>query len=208
MTLLNLAAFRATPLEGVPFEFVVVPRFLEPKALERVRVDFPAVADAGLLPLSEIGCGPSFRALVDEIRGPELAAAFSDKFGLDLSALPLMITVRARCRETDGRIHTDSETKVVTALLYLNEEWRADGGRLRLLRGPSDIEDMIAEVPPDGGTLVAFRRSERSFHGHKPFSGERRYVMFNWMRDSRVAARELGRHRLTARLKRAAVWLE
>ena len=208
MTLLDLSAFRAAPLEREPFEFIVVPRFLGPKMLARLRADFPAISDAGLLPLSEVSYGPSFRALVDEIQGPELTAAFSDKFSIDLSPLPLMITVRARCRETDGRIHTDSGAKVVTALLYLNEEWQAGGGRLRLLRGPLDIEDMVAEVPPDGGTLVAFRRSERSFHGHKPYGGERRYVMFNWMRDSRVAARELGRHRLSARLKRAAVWLE
>jgi len=33
---------------------------------------------------------------------------------------------------------------------------------------------MIVEVPPSDGTLVAFKRSDNSWHGHKPFSGKRR----------------------------------
>ena len=60
----------------------------------------------------------------------------------------------------------------------------------------------IAEIPPDGGTLVAFKRSERSWHGHAPFEGPRRYVMFNWVRSDAALTREIGRHRLSAKLKR------
>ena len=43
-----------------------------------------------------------------------------------------------------------------------DDGWEADGGRLRLLRRPDDLNDMIAEVPPTAGTLIAFRRSDRS----------------------------------------------
>jgi hypothetical protein len=92
---------------------------------------------------------------------------------------------------------------MVTALLYFNETWEAAGGRLRLLRGPDDLQDMIAEVPPDSGTLIAFRRSDRSFHGHEPFVGVRRYVMINWMASTFAAKRELLRHRISATAKRA-----
>ena len=116
-----------------------------------------------------------------------------------------MITVRGRCAERDGRIHTDSECKLVTALLYFNESWDASGGRLRLLRRPDDLNDVIAEVPPESGTLVAFRRSDCSYHGHEPFVGVRRYVMINWMASSFAAKRELFRHHLSAVAKRTFV---
>ena len=112
-----------------------------------------------------------------------------------------MVTLRARTRPVDGQIHTDSETKIVTALIYLNEDWSNQGGRLRLLRGPDDIEDMIAEVPPDAGTLLAFRRTDNSWHGHKPFDGVRRSIMLNWMVDAATMRRELRRHALSAGVK-------
>ncbi len=113
-----------------------------------------------------------------------------------------MITVRGHCARRDGRIHTDSTDKIVTCLLYLNDSWAEDGGRLRLLRNGHDIDDDITEMPPNGGTFVAFRRSDNSWHGHLPFEGPRRYVMFNWVRSEAVLMKNLGRHTLSARLKR------
>ncbi len=201
-TLLDLDVFRDAPLSREPFDFLVVPGFLKAEALQEARNDFPKGLRPGLFPLSEVSYGARFAALIEEIQGPELEAAFSAKFGVDLADKSLMITVRGRCQKKDGRIHTDTESKVVTALLYLNAEWENDGGRLRVLRGPRDLDDMIAEVPPHGGTLIAFRRSENSWHGHEPYEGERRYVMFNWMTDAAAAARELARHRMSARIKR------
>src|SRR3546814_1849374 len=86
-------------------------------------------------------------------------------------------------------------------LVYLNEPWEAAGGRLRLLRSATDLEDYAAEVPPEQGTMLAFLRSERSYHGHKPFTGERRSLQVNWMTDAAVMRREELRHRFSARLK-------
>ncbi len=83
----------------------------------------------------------------------------------------------------------------------MNPVWKAPEGRLRLLRGPADLNDYAVEVAPLLGTMLAFRRSERSFHGHRAHIGERRVLQLNWVTDARVAARELGRHRWSARLK-------
>ena len=204
---LNLAAFADTPMVAAPFDCLVVENFLDPAGLEAARADFPEITRAGLFPLSELSYGPAFAELVDAIRSPAVTRAFSEKFAIDLSGHPIMITVRGRCQQKDGRIHTDTETKVVTALLYLNESWDRSGGRLRLLRGPDDLEDKIAEVPPNGGTLIAFRRSHNSYHGHEPYAGVRRYVMFNWMTDEAALKRELARHRLSARIKRRVPFL-
>lgn len=202
MNALDLAAFEETPLTSKPFDFVVVPDFVKPGALDAVIADFPEISHPGLSPLSELSYGPAFAALVGEIRSDAFEEAFSDKFGVDLSEFPLMITVRAQCQPRDGRIHTDTASKVVTGILYLNEPWQPAGGRLRLLNGPEDIDDFAAEASPGGGTLACFRRSTHSYHGHKPFTGIRRYVMFNWMTDEAVMAREIARHRFSTKVKR------
>ena len=113
-----------------------------------------------------------------------------------------MFTVRGECRASDGKIHTDSATKIITVLLYMNENWDKDGGRLRILRNGTDLDDYAEEVPPHGGTLLAFRRSENSWHGHEPFQGQRRAIQMNWVTDKSVVAREQGRHRLSTTLKK------
>ena len=113
-----------------------------------------------------------------------------------------MVTLRGRSRAKDGRIHTDSSSKIITALIYMNANWESDSGRLRLLRGPDDIEDYLAEIPPQRGTLLAFRCSENAYHGHKPFVGERRSVQLNWLTDEAVLKRELSRHGFSALIKK------
>ena len=202
MAQLDLEAFRATALTREPFSYLVVKNFIRPEAAAKITKDFPEIAYPGLLPVEATQYGPEFRALIEELTSPAVAKAFGEKFGLDLIGQPVMVTLRGRWQEKDGRIHSDSEAKLVTALLYFNEDWEAGGGRLRLLRGPDDLNDMIAEVPPNMGTLVAFRRSDKSFHGHEPYVGVRRYVMINWMANGFAAQREIMRHKISAQAKK------
>ena len=199
--LIDLERFRATPLVREPFKHLVVPGFLSADAVHDVVESFPGPDLPGVLPAPTARLRGAFGRLMERLRSPELTAAFSDKFDVRLDPATLMVTLRARTRSVDGQIHTDSETKIVTALIYLNEDWSNQGGRLRLLRGPDDIEDMIAEVPPDAGTLLAFRRTDNSWHGHKPFDGVRRSIMLNWMVDAATMRRELRRHALSAGVK-------
>jgi hypothetical protein len=126
---------------------------------------------------------------------------FAEKFGIDLTGRPVMVTVRGQSGTRDGNIHTDAATKLITALIYMNPHWEESGGCLRLLRSPTDIEDVIIEVPPSEGTLVAFRRSDNSYHGHKPFIGPRRVIQLNWVSSRTVQRREIWRHRLSAWMK-------
>ncbi|MBB4303549.1 hypothetical protein GGD81_002592 [Rhodobium orientis] len=200
--MLNYHLIRSVQAATEPFRYFAVPQALPETALCRVQADFPVIRNAGIFPLSELSYGPAFAELIEEIRSPELEEILSEKFDIDLSGKPIMITVRGRCRASDGKIHTDTESKVVTCLLYLNEPWEESGGRLRLLRNPDDIDDAIVEIPPNGGTLVAFRRSDNSYHGHRPYEGRRRYIMFNWIASEAAMNRELARHRMSAALKR------
>lgn len=202
MSALNLDALRATPLESEPYAYLIVPGFLSASAIEAANADFPAIEGAGSYPVGELDPGPRFRALLEELAGAAFEAAMAEKFAVELGGLPTIFTVRGRCRAKDGQIHTDSTSKVITVLLYLNRDWKESGGRLRVLRGPDDLDDMAAEVPPVAGTLLAFRRSERSWHGHAPYEGERRVIQMNWVSEQRWVDRELRRHRFSARLKR------
>ncbi|MBV9512372.1 MAG: 2OG-Fe(II) oxygenase, partial [Caulobacteraceae bacterium] len=182
--------------------YLILPNFVRPERADAISRDYPKVAKPGSFTLDDVEIGGAFEGLIRELDGPAFRAAIARKFGLDLSSLPTMFTVRGMCGEGDGQIHTDSKTKVITVLLYLNEAWAPDGGRLRLLRNGEDLEDVVAEVPPDFGTLLVFRRSETSWHGHKPFAGPRRVVQMNWVTSNRVAAWQQFRHRVSAAVKR------
>ena len=201
MGALDLAAFRAAPLTREPFPYLVLPGFVRTEALAPIHADYPRISHPGSFPVQELKYGPAFAALLKTLTGPEVRAAFEEKFGLDLAGRPTMVTVRGRCGTRDGKIHTDAVTKIITVLLYLNPRWEDGGGRLRLLRSPDDIEDVLIEVPPVEGTLVAFRRSDNSYHGHKPFVGPRRVLQLNWVTDRGTAGREILRHRASAWLK-------
>ena len=199
---LDLDAFRRAPLVREPFEHLIVPGFVRPEVRAAIHADYPAIDSPGSFPVSELSYGPAFAALLGALTGPEVREAFEEKFGLDLTGRPTMVTVRGRCGPRDGRIHTDTPSKIITVLVYMNGHWEAPGGRLRLLRSADDLDDVLVEVPPEEGTLVAFRRTDNSFHGHKPFVGVRRVIQLNWVTDAWTVRRELLRHRASAWVKR------
>ncbi|MEQ1576967.1 MAG: 2OG-Fe(II) oxygenase [Hyphomicrobium sp.] len=199
--MIDLEAVRRAPVAREPFEFFSVGTVLRDQDLDAIRADFPKIEKPGVFPLAALEYGPAFRRLIDEINSPRLAKVVGERFGVDLTGLPLMITVRGQAQSKDGRIHTDTADKVVTCLLYLNDKWDESGGRLRLLRRGDDLEDYAAEIPPNGGAFAAFKVSKNSWHGHKPFTGQRRYVMFNWVRSDAALARQLGRHKFSAWIK-------
>jgi SM-20-related protein len=202
MDYLDFGALAATPLKTEPYEYLVVPGFVKPQAFRDVIADYPAVPGPGSHPLSELSIKGHFTGLIDQLNGPAFREAIEQKFGISLSGRPTMFTVRGQCRASDGKIHTDSETKIITVLLYMNETWEEGGGRLRILRDGSDLQNFVEEVPPDSGTLLVFRRSENSWHGHESFQGQRRAIQMNWVTDQSVVAREQGRHRVSSTLKR------
>jgi len=202
MGALNLPALQAADVATIPFRYLIVPEFIRPEARAAINADFPKIERPGSFPLSELTYGPAFRDLIAELRSAGARDLFCEKLDIRLDGRPTMVTVRGQCRERDGSIHTDAVSKLVTVLIYMNSRWEHDGGRLRLLRSATDIDDVVAEVPPLEGTLLAFRRCDRSFHGHKPFVGPRRVIQLNWVTGRGVAWREVLRHRFSALLKR------
>jgi SM-20-related protein len=201
---LDLAALAAAPVATEPFRYFIVPRFLRAAALDAIRDDFPKIDHPGSFPLSSLRYGSAFRALAGALTGRAMAEAVGAKLGVALAAAPTMITVRGQSRVADGKIHTDSRTKLVTALIYMNDTWESPRGRLRLVRSAIDLEDVIAEVPPDEGTLLVFKNEPNAWHGFEPFAGPRRVIQLNWMTSAAVVRREERRHRISAFFKRLA----
>ena len=184
--LLDFDRLDATPLATQPCDHIVVAGFVRPAALQAINADYPAIVDPGNFPLEGLAYGPAFGDFVAAITGPQMRRHLSAKFGMDLTPYPTQMTVRRFADKDDGFIHNDSVTKKITVLVYLNHEWHQAGGRLRLLRSEHDIDDYFTEVEPAGGTLLAFRRNERSFHGFKRCDGERRTVQMYWVDPKRV----------------------
>ena len=199
---LGIEAFRATPLIKEPFEHLVVERFIGTSALAAINADYPNISSPGSFPTDELTFGPAFNTLLDELNSDAFREAFEEKFGVDLSGRPTITTVRGRCDAKDGKIHTDSTSKIITVLIYMNERWDDTGGRLRLLRSADDIDDFIVELPPVAGTLLAFKRSNNSWHGHKSFAGERRVIQFNWLTSQGNRQVAMLRHHTSASFKR------
>jgi SM-20-related protein len=185
MPMLDLDAFDRTPLKHDPCDFLVVPRFVKPEALAAINRDYQAIAEPGNFEPEQFTYGPAFTELLAALRDPELKRRFGAKFGLDLSEFPLQLTVRKFSEATDGNVHNDSKSKIVTVLIYFNEVWPHAGGRLRLMRSPKSLDDYQAEVEPSGGTMLAFHRSETSYHGFYPVEAERRSLQMYWVKPKR-----------------------
>lgn len=200
--ILDLQALDSSEVHTDPFEYVVVPNFIRPKALSKIQADYPDLDQPGSIPLSQLKYGPAFADSIDALKGTAFEKSISEKFSVDLSGRPTMFTVRARCRATDGKIHADSVTKIITVLIYMNDDsWPNGGGRLRLLRSGTDLNDYVVEVPPNGGMLIAFKRCDHSFHGHEPYEGPRRAIQMNWVTNQSVVRREQFRHKVSTWVK-------
>ncbi len=199
--MLDFDALRAASVSQEPYPHFVVPRFVKPEAMAAIEADYPAIDKPGSFPLPTLRYGAQFALLMQEIRGSEMTKIIGEKLGMDLAAHPTMVTVRGYCRPTDGQIHTDSKTKLVTVLLYMNGRWEKPGGRLRLLRSNTNLNDSFAEVPPEQGTLLVFKNQPNAWHGHEAFEGQRRVIQLNWVTDQGVVMREQLRHRVSAFFK-------
>lgn len=201
MVQLNIDLLKQAKLRTDPFEYTIVPGFLSTASLDEVVTGYPALK-GGSYPLDSIDVPPAVQSLIDQMDGPEFEKAIEDKFDVKLNGHPKMYSLRGYCRNSDGKIHTDSKDKIITVLLYLNKDWEHEGGKLRMLRSGSDLEDFSEEVPPDNGTLLVFKRSDKSWHGHGPFEGRRCSIQMNWMVSEGARGFHKLRHSISATVKK------
>ena len=204
-SLLNLPALAEQPLQTQPFPYVIVPNMIRAHHLPALRDDFPNIKVGGSIDLESLHYGPSFKQLIEELSGTAFRQAVAKKLAMDLNDRPCLITVRGQSRKKDGRIHADTPSKLVTALLYMNPSWEAQGGRLRLLNKGDDLNDYVAEIPPLEGTLLLFKVTNNGWHGHYPYIGVRKSLQLNYLKDKAASHKNRLRHRLSMLTKKLHV---
>ena len=202
MAHLQLDKLRAARLETSPYNYTIVPGFLTPETVARINATYPNIAKGGSYPIESLDAGMAIKDVIDELDSPAFEQLIADKFDVRLAGRPKMYSLRAYTRAKDGQIHTDSKDKIITVLLYLNENWQQVGGRLRVLNNGRDVDNFAAEVPPDNGTLLVFKRSDNSWHGHHPFDGPRRSLQMNWMTSEGSKGFHAIRHKISAAVKK------
>lgn len=191
-------------IHSEPFPYAMIPGALPDSAQATLSADFPKYDRSGFFPYLPSECGPSVQRIVDEMQAPAFADTLGDCLGVSrLSQYPTIVTIRKWSKETDGRIHNDSKSKIVTALLYMNDTWPdTSDGCFRFLSSPESFDHQVGEeVKPLYGTFTAFRRTESSWHGHLPYKGERRVIQVAWLTSKEELERKMKRGRFTRFLK-------
>jgi len=201
-SLLNLDALRDAQLQTDPYPFFTVDQSILSEAVMDVIRDFPSIRDGGSFNLDDVKYGPAFDHLLKCLDTPEFRKILCDKFDVDVMDLPMMITLRGYSRQKDGRIHADSKTKVLTILIYLNEEWTAETGKLRVLRSKDDMDDYVTEIAPGPGTLLAFKVTDNGWHGYPSFEGKRQSIQINFLTGEGANKKHKFFHGISAKLKK------
>ena len=199
--MLRYEAIAATPAADYPFRNMIGSDILSPADQDAIERDFPQIDKTGFMRPEDFPMGPAFKQLLAEVRSQDFAKAVGDQLGVELTGKPSWVTVRKWSALKDGRPHTDGADKLASALIYLNREG-SSGGNLRFLEGPDQDGPGTAEVNPGYGHFIAFPRLDNSWHGHKPFEGERRVVQIAWLVSEDAVARKAKRHGVTEFLKK------
>jgi SM-20-related protein len=202
--MLNLEALAATPPTSKPFTHIETTGLLPESEREALSRDFPDPGKTGFFPVEDLTYGPAFGRLLADVKSADFSRIVGEKLGRDLVNRPQMIVARKWSAAKDGRVHTDGEDKVATALVYLNDDWNTGAGALRFLAGPDLDGPGTDPIPARYGGFAAFARADDSWHGHKPFTGERRVLQIFWLKDEAAAARKGKRHKRSRWLK--ALW--
>jgi SM-20-related protein len=117
MSVLNLAAVDRAELQRDPFDFLVVRNAIEPETLEALNQDYPQIDKPANYAPEDLRYGPRFGELLEELDSPEFERRVAGKFGVDLAGTHKTITVRRYSEPSDGHIHTDHWSKIITLLV-------------------------------------------------------------------------------------------
>ncbi len=186
--------------EFYPF-FTVQDAFLNKQDHKKIATDFPKINKGGSFPSDSISYGKSIQSLLDSLEGDQMRNILENKFQVDLQDKPVVSTFRGYSRMKDGKIHSDSKTKIITVLLYLNKNWDKGSGLLRMLREENNIDNYITEIPASMGSMVAFKVTNNCWHGFIPYEGKRCSIQLNYLYKEALSQHKI-RHKLSSFFKK------
>jgi hypothetical protein len=200
METINWQQIKNAKTHNAPYPHLVAENAL--LSQDNLTQDFPPFKFPGLLPPESIQYGPAFAKLLEELDSQQLREIIGKKLDMDLSNKPTLMTVRGYARQRDGRIHVDTPDKIATILLYLNEDWPHEAGKIRVLRNGDDINAYDKEVAPLMGNMFIFKVTDNCWHGHLPLAAQRRAIMVNYMASPEAYAKHHKKHLRSARIKK------
>ena len=201
MKLINSEKLSKAPVNKDFFPFFHVDNiFLDQIDSASIIKDFPDINDGGSFHVDAIPSGELIHKLIEELESEEFKRILEAKFNINLDEAKVVTTLRGFSRKKDGKIHTDSKTKILTVLLYLNLNWPENRGNLRLLKGNNTLEEYIKEIPCTFGSLVSFKVTDECWHGFMPYEGKRLSIQLNYIYPKAFTYHNL-RHKLSSRLK-------
>ncbi|WP_089604975.1 2OG-Fe(II) oxygenase [Acinetobacter piscicola] len=201
-SILKLDALKNAEVSSAPYPFFVVENALADNEVQAVIQDFPKIEQGGSFNIEDVEIKPNFDRFLKSLDTPEFRKILTDKFDVNVMEHPMMITLRGYSRQKDGRIHSDSKSKLLTVLIYLNESWDAPNGRLRILNDDKDINNYVAEINAGPGALVAFKVTDNGWHGYIPYEGQRQSIQINFLTSEKANAKHKFFHGLSAKMKK------
>jgi hypothetical protein len=198
--LIDLNSIKSAPIDDTFYPFLSVPNCIS-DADKSLAKEFPNLEKGGSYPSDMPGLSDKIKKLISEIESDAMKKVLSEKFQVDLSNTEVITTLRGYSRMKDGKIHSDSKSKVLTFLLYLNEEWNNEKGLLRMLKNNFDLEDFIEEIPASFGSLVVFKVTENCWHGFHPVEGKRLSMQMNYVKKESASSHKI-RHGLSSFIKK------
>ncbi|MEG0650640.1 MAG: 2OG-Fe(II) oxygenase [Acinetobacter sp.] len=201
-SILKLDALKNAEVSSTPYPFFVVENAIADSEVQAVIQDFPKIEQGGSFNIEDVEIKPNFDRFLKSLDTPEFRQILTDKFDVNVMQHPMMITLRGYSRQKDGRIHSDSKSKLLTVLIYLNESWDAPNGRLRILNDDNDINNYVAEINAGPGALVAFKVTDNGWHGYIPYEGQRQSIQINFLTSEKANAKHKFFHGLSAKMKK------
>lgn len=194
--MLDIAGIARHLMASEPYAWAEIERTIAPRDAAALAASFPidhfkdvagydgeksyAYRARSLIPMgAEVashpgGLSPEWRRLVEDLLSPAYRQAMMRLTGLDLSAALLEANVTEYGADAWLGPHVDLREKLVTHVLYFNQEWnRDDGGSLCILRS-SDPMDVAHEIVPMAGKSAVLVRCARSWHMVASSRGARR----------------------------------
>ncbi|MBK5649915.1 2OG-Fe(II) oxygenase [Acinetobacter sp. RIT698] len=201
-SILKLDALKNAEVASTPYPYFVVENALADSEVQAVIQDFPKIEQGGSFNIEDVEIKPNFDRFLKSLDTPEFRQILTDKFDVNVMEHPMMITLRGYSRQKDGRIHSDSKSKLLTVLIYLNESWDAPNGRLRILNDDKDINNYVTEINAGPGSLVAFKVTDNGWHGYIPYEGQRQSIQINFLTSEKANAKHKFFHGLSAKMKK------